>query len=73
VALDQPVQTGTAEVGNGRLEGVETVVERQQGVATISASSSAESTVERRCYGPIGASSTELRRRHFRTVLGLMP
>ena len=38
--------------------------------AAIRASSSGDSTVERRVFGPIGASSTQSRFRHFITVSG---
>ncbi len=41
--------------------------------ATTMASSSSDSTVERGCLGPIGASMTVWHLRHFWTVVGLMP
>ncbi len=41
--------------------------------ATIIASSSFDSTVEQRSFGPILASATEVRRRHLATVFGLIP
>src|SRR5215210_1266267 len=41
--------------------------------ATITASSSIDSTVERGCLGPIGASATVWRLRHFWTVVELVP
>jgi len=58
------------------LQRVEAVVERQQRVlrkATITASSSALSTVEDGVFGPIGRSATERRFFHFCTVLVLTP
>ena len=40
--------------------------------ATTMAFSSVESTVERACFGPVGTSTSELRRFHLATVFGLM-
>jgi len=39
----------------------------------MTASSSAESTMERACFGPVGTSQTALRRCYLATVFGLMP
>ena len=58
------------------LQRIEAVVERQQRVApeaTITASSSTDSTVDLACLGPVGRSATEDRFFHLETVFWLIP
>src|SRR6516165_898397 len=76
VPLQAAVQRRTREMWNSGLEGIEAIIERSSVClrkATISASSSLLSIVERGSLGPIRASQTETRRRHLATVLGLIP
>ena len=76
VALEEPVQRGSREVRDRRLEGVETIIERQQRVSTKRHDQGffvGESTVDRGTFGPIGRSSRLARLRHLATVFGLMP
>jgi hypothetical protein len=71
MALQATVQGRPRQVRDRRLQGVEAVVQGQQGVlrkATTIASSSAVSTVERAVFGPILASCTKARLRHLATV-----
>ena len=61
---------------DARLQAVEAVIGRQQGVApegTITACSSGVSTVERGSLGPIGVSAVISRLRHVWMVVGLTP
>ena len=51
---------------------METVILRQQHVATTIAASASLSTVDRGSVGPVFISSTLARFRHFATILGLI-
>lgn len=76
MALEETLQGGPAEVRDRGPKGVEAVVQGSSVCrrnATHIASSSGLGTEERTCFGPIRASSTVVRLRHFRTVLSLRP
>jgi hypothetical protein len=73
--LKAAVQRRPGQMRDAGLQGIEAVIERQQRVlaqgATI-ASSSGLRTLDR-ISGPIGASTTKSRFRHFATVFALRP
>lgn len=73
VALLAAVQGGAGELRDGGLQGLEPVVQRQQGVApegTMGASCSGDSVDHCSSRGPVGRSATEVRLRHLATVFG---
>ena len=76
VALQAAMQRRTRKMRDRRLQGVEAIVERQQGVprkATMIASSSTVRTVDFGAFGPVFRSAVEARFFHFPTVFGLIP
>ena len=76
VALQAAMQGRARQVRDRRLQGIEAVVQRQQRVprkATMTASSSTDSTVDAASFGPVGRSATEVRFLHLATVFGLIP
>lgn len=80
VALQAPVDRGACQVRDRRLPWTETGLRQSsrgsrvwRRKATTIASPSAESTVERGCFGPIDSSAVACRRRHLARVLRSMP
>ena len=70
------MQRRAGQVRDRRLQGVEAVIQGQQGVLakpTMTASSSTDRTVDRGSFGPVGRSAAEERFFHFATVFGLIP
>ena len=72
MALQAAVQGRACQVWDRGLQGIEAVVQRQQGVrrrATMTASSSIDSTVDLATLGPVG----RVRFFHLATVFWLIP
>ena len=75
VALETAMQGRSRQMRDGRLERIETIVERQQGMPPESDDDRLpmESTVDLDSFGPVGRSATVLRSFHFATVFWLIP
>ena len=70
------MQGRPGQVRNGRLQGIEAVVERQQRMLAEGDDDSlflGDRTVERGAFGPMGTSLTKARLRHLATVLWFSP
>jgi hypothetical protein len=76
VTLQAAMQGRARQVRDGRLQGVQAVVERQHNMPSEGdndASSSTDRTVDPGSFGPVGRSETEVRAFHLATVFGLTP
>ncbi len=70
------MQRRAGQMRDRRLQGIEAIIERQQGVPTKGNDdrlSPIDSTVDFGSRGPVGKSATELRLFHLATVFGLIP
>lgn len=76
MVLQATVQRRACQVRDRRLQGIETVIQRQQRVLAKcddDCLASTDRTVDRGSFGPVGRSTAEDRSFHFATVLGLIP